>query len=130
VATQRAVGVGNDDAATGGATAPAADFVVLPAIAGEPAKPGIVIVDPGNASATVTIHVLAGAGETAPADLTITIGASSVAMVPLTFLQQVPGSAIEIRSDGQGVVAMAASTSLGVKGLSTYAMSMGVVNPG
>ena len=127
VAAQRAVGVGNDDAATGGATAPATDIVVLPAIAGQPAKPGIVIADPGNVPVTVTLHALVAKGETAPADVTITIGASSVVLAPLSFLEQVPTSAIEIRSDGGGVVAMAASTSLGTKGLSTYALSMGVV---
>jgi Family of unknown function (DUF5719) len=130
VAAQRAVGVGNDDAATGGATTLATDVVVLPAVAGEPAKPGIVIADPGNTSVTVTLHALPSEGETAPADITITIGASSVVLAPLSFLEQVHTSAIEIRSDGGGVVALAASTSLGVKGLSTYALSMGVALPG
>jgi hypothetical protein len=130
VAAQRAVGVGNDDAATGGSAAPATDLIVLPAVAGEPAKPGIVIVAPGNASVTVTLHALAAEGETAPTDLTITVGASSVVAVPSSFIEQVHGSAIEIRSDGEGVIAMAASTALGVKGLSTYALSMAVPIPG
>ncbi len=129
-ASQRAVGVGNDDAATGGAAAPAADWLVLPAIAGEPSKPGIVIAAPGAAAVTVTLHALASEGDSAPADLTITIPAGSVTQVPASFLDAVPTSAIEIRCVGGGVVPMAASTSLGVKGLSTYALSMGIVVPG
>lgn len=128
-ATQRAAGVGNDDGATGGAIAPAADWVVLPAIAGEPSKPGIVIVNPGSATVTITLHVLAAEGKTPPSDATITIGAGSVARVPQAFLDQARAAAIEINSSGGGVVAMAASTSLGVKGLSTYALSMGVTVP-
>ena len=36
----------------------------LPAIAGEPARPRIVLVEPGNTSVTVTIHALAAEGDT------------------------------------------------------------------
>ncbi len=130
VASQRAVGVGNDDAATGGATAPAADWVVLPAIAGEPSKPGIVIANPSADAVTVTLHALAAEGDSAPADLTLTIGPGSVAEAPAGFLQGTHRSAVEIRCEAGGVVPMAASTSLGVKGRSTYALAMGIVVPG
>ena len=131
VAAQRAIGVGNDSAATGGTTAPATHWVVLPAIAGEPSAPGIVIADPGSGSVTVTLHALSSEGASAPADVTITIDAGSVVQVPSSFLDQTHTSAIEIRCEGEGVVVpMAASTSLGVKGRSTYALSMGVVAPG
>ena len=129
VAAQRAIGVGNDSAATGGATTPAADWVVLPAIAGEPSVPGLVIVNPGGGAATVTLHALASEGETTPSDVTITIGPGSVVQAPSSFLDLTHWSAIEIRSDGEGVVPMAASTSLGVEGRSTYALSMGVEAP-
>ena len=64
-ATLRSVGVGNDDGATGGAREPSAAWVVMPAIAGEPSRPRIVLVNPGNTSVTVTLHALATEGETA-----------------------------------------------------------------
>jgi hypothetical protein len=129
VASQHAVGVGNDSAATGGAQ-PAARWVVLPAIAGEPALPGLVLVDPGNQTVTVTLHALAAAGDTPPADVTLTISAGSVATAPPAFLDQLPFGAVEVRAVGGAVLATAASTSLGVKGRSTYALSVGVAEPG
>ena len=128
-ATQRSIGVGNDSAATGGSASPASDLVVLPAIAGEPARPGLVLVDPGPAAVTVTLHALVSQGQTAPPDVTISIPAGSVGQAPSGFLAKVPRAAIEVRSVGGGVIAMAASTSLGVKGLSTYALAMGVAVP-
>ena len=128
-ATERSIGVGNDDAATGGALSPASDWVVVPAIAGEPARPGLVLVDPGNAPVTVTLHALAPQGQTPPPDVTLTIAAGSVVRAPSGFLAQVDQAAIEVHSEGGDVIAMAASTSLGVKGLSTYALAMGVTIP-
>jgi Family of unknown function (DUF5719) len=128
-AALRSVGVGNDDGATGGAAVAAADWVVLPAIAGEPARPRIVLVNPGNSSVTVTVHALAAEGDTPPADVTLTIEAGSVDQVPPGFLEGVHGSAVRISSSGGDILALAASTSLGVKGLSTYALAMGVPIP-
>jgi hypothetical protein len=125
-ASLRAVGVGNDDAATGGTPSPSSAWVVLPAIAGEPAKPGLVLVNPGNASITVTLHALMPEGETPPPDVTVTVPAGSVGRAPVAFLDQTHDAAIEVRSAGGDVVAMAASTSLGVHGRSTYALALGV----
>jgi hypothetical protein len=128
-ATLRSIGVGNDDAATGGTASPASDWVVVPAIAGEPAHPGLIIVNPSDAAVTVTLHALQPQGATSPPDITITIEAGSVVQTPSGYLAQVHQAAIEVRSVGGDVVAMAASTSLGVKGLSTYALAMGVAVP-
>ncbi|MGZ5305321.1 MAG: DUF5719 family protein [Actinomycetota bacterium] len=128
-ATLRSVGAGNDDGATGGAPEPASGWVVLPAIAGEPARPRIVIVNPGNTSVTVTLHALASEGDAPTADATMTIPAGSVGQVPPLFLEGLHRSAVEIRSSGGDILALAASTSLGVKGLSTYALAMGVAIP-
>jgi hypothetical protein len=128
-ATLRSVGVGNDDGATGGAHDPAADWVVLPAIAGKPTRPRIVVVNLGNTSVTVTFHALTSEGDTSPADATVTIEPGTVGQVPPGFLEGLHDSAIEIRSSGGDILALAASTSLGVKGLSTYALAMGVPIP-
>jgi len=126
VAIQRAIGVGNDDAATGGAAQPGSDWLVLPAIAGEPSHPGLVIVNPGNTIVTVTLHALAPEGATPPPDITLVVPAGSVRTAPPDFLNEDHRSAIEVRADGGDVIAMAACTSLGNEGLSTYALSMGV----
>lgn len=128
-ATLRSIGVGNDAGATGGAAAPASDWVVLPAIAGEPARPRIVLVNPGNTSVTVTLHALVSQSDAPTADATMTIPAGSVGQVPAGFLEGLHDSAIEIRSSGGDILALAASTSLGVKGLSTYALALGVAIP-
>jgi Family of unknown function (DUF5719) len=128
-ATLRSVGVGNDGGATGGAPEPSAAWVVLPAIAGEPSRPRIVLVNPGNTSVTVTFHALASQDDPAPPDATLTIEPGSVDQVPPGFLEAIHGSAVEIRSSGGDILALAASTSLGVKGLSTYALAMGVPVP-
>ena len=129
-AALRSVGVGNDDGATGGSQAPAADWVVLPAIAGEPARPRIVLANPGSTTVTVTIHALVSAGDTPTPDATLTIPAGTVGQVPPGFLEGLHDSAIEIEAAGGDILALAASTSLGVKGLSTYALAMGVAVPG
>jgi hypothetical protein len=127
-AALRSVGVGNDDGATGGALAPASDWVVLPAIAGEPARPrmwwrtrehGRDGHDPCAGSG----------GATSSGTTSVTIPAGTVGQVPPGFLEGLHDSAIEIRAAGGDVLALAASTSLGVKGLSTYALAMGVVIP-
>jgi hypothetical protein len=123
------VGVGNDDGATGGAPAPASHWLVLPAIAGEPARPRIVLVNPGNTSVIVTLHALVSDGDAPTADASVTIPAGSVGQVPPGFLEGLHDSAIEIDSSDGDILALAASTSLGVKGLSTYALAMGVVIP-
>ena len=128
-ASLRSVGVGNDDGATGGAPAPASDWVVLPAIAGEPARPRIVLVNPGSASVTVTLHALASEDTVPATDTTVTIPAGSVGQVPPVYLEGLHDSAIRISSVGGDILALAASTSLGVRGLSTYALAMGVVIP-
>jgi hypothetical protein len=127
VAIQRAIGVGNDDAATGGGAKPGSGWLVLPAVAGEPSRPGLVIVNPGNATVTVTLHTLAPEGFTPPPDITLVVPAGSVRTAPPDFLVENTRSAIEVRAEGGDVIAMAASTSLGNEGLSTYALSMGVV---
>ena len=128
-ASLRSVGVGNDDGATGGAPAPASDWVVLPAIAGDPARPRIVLVNPGTTSVTLTLHALVSEGDAPTPDATVSIPAGSVGQVPPGFLEGLHNSAIEIRSSGGDILALAASTSLGVKGLSTYALAMGVAIP-
>jgi len=126
VAALRAIGVGNDWAATGGATAPAGRWVVLPATIGEPVIPGLILVDPLNDPVTVTLHALTEAG---PTDLVVRLEPGRAFQVPAAFWGGVPDAAVLVTSEGGSVLALAASTSLGNGGLSTYALAMGAPMP-
>jgi hypothetical protein len=126
VASLRAIGVGNDWGATGGAMAPAERWVVLPATIGEPVIPGLILVDPGNDAATVTLHVL---GEAGPSDLVVQLEAGRAFQVPEGFWAAAADAAVLVTAEGGPVLALAASTSLGTSGLSTYALAIGVPAP-
>jgi hypothetical protein len=125
VASLRAIGVGNDWAATGGA-APAERWVVLPATIGEPVIPGLILVDPGNDAVTVTLRALV---EGSPKELVVQLEAGRAFQVPAGFWAGASDAAILVTAEGGSVLALAASTSLGTSGLSTYALSMGVPAP-
>ena len=51
-------GLGNDDAATAGAVDTSTAWVVPPTVAGEPAEPGLLVVNPGDTDVTVTVRLL------------------------------------------------------------------------
>jgi Family of unknown function (DUF5719) len=126
VASLRAIGVGHDWAATGGAVEPARSWVVLPATIGEPTIPGLVLVNPGNAPVTVTLRALDPA---APDDVEVPIQPGRVARAPAGFWSAASAAALLVSADGGPILALAASTSLGTQGLSTYALAMGVRVP-
>jgi hypothetical protein len=69
--------------------------------------------------------VLAAGG---PDDLVVRIEAGRALQVPAGFWAGAPDAAILVAADGP-VLALAASTSLGNSGLSTYALAMGVPVP-
>jgi hypothetical protein len=128
VAALRTTGRGNDSGATGGAAAPAEDWVVMPTVAGEPSIPGLVIVNPGDGSARVTLRLLARQG--GPSDeITIEVPAASAVSAPRGFLAKAPDAGVMVHADGSPVVALGASTSLGNSGLSTFGMAVGVPMP-
>jgi Family of unknown function (DUF5719) len=121
-------GVG-DAAATAGALAPSNDWVVLPAVAREPATPGLILVNSGNDDAEATLTLL-GRPDAAglPESIVVEIPAGRVAEVPVRFLAAAPGAAVLVRSNAP-VVALAASASLELRGSSGYALSAGVPMP-
>jgi hypothetical protein len=125
-AALRAVGVGNDWAATGGSSILVERWVVLPATIGEPVTPGLVLVDPGNDPVTVSLRALAEEGT---AELTVRIEAGRALEVPAGFWAEAPGAAVLVSSEGGPILALAASTSLGNAGLSTYGLAIGVPVP-
>ena len=126
VAALRTAGVGNDGAATAGASAPSAAWVVLPTIAGEPARPGLLVLNPGRSEATVTVTAIPTEGRASAGVTTITVPPGSVAGVPREFLDGVGDASLRVESAGSPIVALGASTSLGNDGLSVYALAIGV----
>jgi hypothetical protein len=129
VAALRTAGVGNDGGATAGASAPSVAWVVTPTIAGEPARPGLLVLNPGRSETTVTITPLPGEGQGPGGTTTITVPPGTVAGVPRQFLDGVGGASLLVESDGSPIVALGASTSLGNDGLSVSALGVGVAIP-
>lgn len=128
VVALRTVGVGNDGGATAGSAGPAPSWVVTPTVAGDPARPGLLVLNPGQSQATVTITSIPSQGEV-PATTTITVAPGSVSGVPRTFLDGVGLASLLVSSDGVPIVALGASTSLGNEGLSVYGLAAGVPVP-
>ncbi len=125
VSAVASMGQGSDFAATGGAP-PAAKWVVLPTVAGDPSKPGLVITNPGTSPASVTLHALSASG---PTDVTLPISAGSSVSVPVGFLTAAGDVGILVTATTGQVVAAGASESLGTKGVAGYAIAVGVPVP-
>jgi hypothetical protein len=102
-------------------------WVVTPTLAGEPARPGLLVLNPGRSETTVTVTALPSARQdTAARTTTISLPPGSVAGVPREFLDGVGDASLLVRSAGSPVVALGASTSLGNEGLSVSALAVGV----
>jgi hypothetical protein len=126
VASVSSLGEGTDFASTGGAPAAGPAWIVLPTVAGDPSKPGLVITDPGTEGATVTLHVLAADG---PNDVTIDVAAGSSVDVPAAFLSADETAGILVTSTGGAVIPAGASESLGMHGIAGYAIAVGIPLP-
>ena len=128
MAALRTQGPGNDDAATAGATEPSSAWVVPPTVAGDPAKPGLLVVNPGDTDLTVTVRLLPLDAATG-AETTMTVPAASVMSVPAEFLEAEPDASALVIADDGSVIALGASTSLGSQGDSVFGLSVGVPIP-
>jgi hypothetical protein len=128
VTALRAIGQSDDDAATGGTSLPGPAWVVLPTVVAEPWSPGLVLANPGESAVHVTLRLLPSAAGAATHTTTVRVGPTSAVGAPEGFLEHDPRAAVLVTADGD-VVALGASTSLGVRGISLYGLSMGVPLP-
>jgi hypothetical protein len=129
-AALRSTGPGNDAAATRGATTPANRWVVLPTVAGEPARPGIVIANPSDTPSQVQVVRLPRRDGAVGETLTIDVPANGVESVPADYLAQALDAGVVVTVvDGAPVIALGASTSLGTEGRSVYGMATGIPWP-
>lgn len=124
-AALRVEGPGSDDGATAGVAAPAAAWVVMPTVVGSPAFPSLVLVNPGTRDAEVTLRFLPAGEAGVPDPVTVAVPAATAVNAPAAFLELAPAASVLVTAEGGEVVAIGASTSRGVLGLSRYALVMG-----
>jgi len=124
-AIRRTFGVVSDQASVTGAQ-PASSWIVLPAVAGEPSNPGLVLANPGTEPAVITLSFLAPG----PAEqVTITVPAGSTVAAPEGFLQAAPEAGVSATATSGTFIPATASYSLGQEGFATYAVALGIPIP-
>ncbi len=126
---RRTFGVSSDQGSTVAAEAPDGAWVLLPAVAAGPSKPGLALANPGDDPADVTLSFLPSGTEPPPKPIEVTIPAGRTINAPREFLERKPRSAVlAVASTGTFVPAFA-SYSLGREGVAGYAVSLGVRVP-
>jgi len=125
-AVRRTFGVVSDQAAVTGAE-PASSWVVLPAVAGSPAIPGLVLSNPGAEPVVVTLSYF----DPGPDDtIEVTIPPGSTIQAPKEFRMLAPEVAVRAEASSGTFVPAAASYSLGREGLAAFAAAIGIPLPG
>ena len=124
----RTAGVGRDGAATAGSAAPGTSWVITPTVAGEPARAGLLLLNPGASQATVTVTSIPSEGDTV-SETVVSVPPGSVGVLPRGFLEGIGSASLLVTADGSPVVALGASTSLGNDGLSLFGLAAGVPRP-
>lgn len=124
-ATRRTFGVVSDQGSTEGAV-PQAAWLILPAVAGSPSHPGLVLANPGAEPAVVTLSYL-GSGSTQT--VTLTVPPRRTLTAPKEFVEAAPDGAVLAVASSGTFVAGAASYSLGREGFATYAVALGIPVP-
>ena len=126
---RRSYGVVSDQGSTEGASAPARAWVILPAVAGYPSHPGLVLANPGTESAEVTLSFLPAGTGPMPAAVTVVVPPGRTVAAPKAFVEAKPFAAVIAVASSGTFVPAAASYSLGREGFATYAVSLGVPVP-
>lgn len=124
-AVRRTFGTASDQAAVTGAE-PSAAWVVLPAVAGDPSNPGLVLSNPGSEPAVITLRYLAPG----PADeVSVTVEPGSTVQAPEAFLRLAPEVGVLAEASSGTFIPASASYSLGPEGVATYAVALGIAVP-
>lgn len=128
-AARRAFGISSDEGSTISANAAHQAWVLLPAIAGSPSKPGLVLTDLGDDPVEVTLSFLSAGSEPPPEPIVVSVPAGRSVNAPREFLDEKPRAAVLAVASAGTFVPAFASYSLGREGLATYAVSLGVPVP-
>ena len=121
---RRHVGRSGDDGSSIGIL-PATAWVVLPTVAAGPFHAGIVLANPGDTAATVTLRPLGA--DVAP--ITVSVPARGAIAVPQAFADAVAEVGVLVVASTGSVVVASASSSLGSDGRAAYAVANGVPIP-
>jgi hypothetical protein len=125
-AVRRTFGTASDQGAVTGAR-PAASWLVMPAVAGSPANPGMVLANPGREPAEVTLRYLKPGPQE---ELTIPVPPEATVRVPPAFLRLAPETGVRAEAGTGTFVVASVSFSLGAEGRATYAVALGIQVPG
>jgi hypothetical protein len=123
-AARRTFGVVSDQAVTNGGV-PGPAWLILPAVAGSPSRPGLALSNPGDEPAEVALSYLGSAG----GGVTVTVPPRSTVLAPAGFLETAPEGAVTAIATSGTFVPAAASYSLGREGSATYAVALGIPIP-
>lgn len=124
-AVRRTYGVVSDQGAITGAE-PAAAWVILPAVSGLPATPGLVLSNPGTEPVVVTLSYL----NPGPDDrVEVTVPPGSTIQAPKEFRDLAPEVAVIAEASAGTFVPAAASYSFGREGLAAFATALGIPLP-
>ncbi|MGZ8624590.1 MAG: DUF5719 family protein [Actinomycetota bacterium] len=126
---RRTFGVASDQGSTAGATEPAAAWIVLPSVVGQPSHPAIVLANPGEERATVTLSVLPVEGESLPEPVTVEVPPLSTVLAPKGFVTEASTSSVLVLASSGTLVPASASYALGREGFATFAVALGVRIP-
>lgn len=121
---RRHIGRNGDDGSSIGVL-PAAAWVVLPTVAAGPFRAGIVLANPGDAVASVSLRPLGA--DVAP--ITVSVPARGAVAVPQAFADAVAEVGVLVVASTGTVVVASASSSLGSDGRAAYAVANGVPIP-
>ncbi len=127
VAALREEGPGSDDGTTGGAPAPATDWIVLPTAFGLDPRPSLVLVNDGDQPVSATVTLLHEGGGSLGDTMQATVPAGETMGLPGKFLRRDHAAAVLVSADGP-LVALGAGTA-GSGNATRYAMAMGVPIP-
>jgi len=124
-AVRRTYGVISDQAAIAGAE-PAAAWIVLPAVAGPPSLPGLLLANPGTEPAVVTLSYLApGPAQT----VEVTVQPGTTIQAPKEFRLLAPEVGVRAEASSGTFVPASVSYSLGREGLAAFAAALGIPLP-
>jgi len=126
---RRTFGVASDQASTAGATEPAAAWIVLPSVVGQPSHPAIALANPGQEPAVVTLSALPVEGESAPEPVTVEVPPLSTVLAPKAFVTEASTASVLVLASSGSVVPTSASYALGREGFATFAVAVGVRIP-
>lgn len=126
---RRTYGVVADQGSTTGAAEAGSAWVLTPSVIGQPSHPAIVLANPSEEPAMVTLSVLPLEGAPAPEPVTVRVPAGRTVLAPKVFTAAAATSSVLAVAEDGTFVPLSASYALGREGWATFATALGVRIP-